>query len=57
MIKVHVTVRRAMTVLSLDCHCGSIEEEKKACLTNTNPDTLQAKSGTERGRERARLKA
>lgn len=32
MIKVHVTVRRAMTVLSLDCHCGSIEEEKKPAL-------------------------
>lgn len=43
-----------MTVLDHDCHCGSIEVEK-SWATNTNPDTLeQAKSGTERGRERAR---
>lgn len=30
------------------------ESRKKACLTNTNPDTiLQVKSGPERGRGRA----
>lgn len=54
MIKVHARVRRTMTVSSLNCQRGGIAEQK-SLLYNTNPDTLQhARSGTERGRERAR---
>lgn len=51
-MKVQATVRRTMIVSMSMIVNLEVESRKKACLTNTNPDTLaQVNSGTERGRE------
>lgn len=50
--KLQATVRRTMIVSMSMIVNLKVESRKKACLTNTNPDTLaQVNSGTERGRE------